>query len=80
MSNKTIYADNIANVSIIDGVARFDLVCFEPTSTDPKANQEVGSIKMSLPGLLRTHGQLQELVNKMVEQGVIKKVDSNPIE
>jgi hypothetical protein len=80
MPNKTIYADNIANFSIIDGVARFDLVCLEPTSSDPKATQKVGSIKMPLSGLLRTHGQLEELVNKMVNQGVIKKVDSNIIE
>jgi len=73
MSNSTTYADGIANITIIEGVARFDLVNFAPTSADPKAIKAVGTVAMSLQGLLRTHGQLNDLVNKLIEQGVLKK-------
>jgi hypothetical protein len=30
---------------------------------------------MSVQGLLRTHGQLNDLVNKLIEQGVLKKAE-----
>ncbi len=73
MSNTTIYADGIANITIIEGVARFDLINFAPTSAEPKAIKVVGSVGMSVQGLLRTHGQLHDLVNKLIEQGVLKK-------
>jgi len=75
MSNSTTYADGIANITIIEGVARFDLVNFAPTSADPKAIKTVGTVAMSVQGLLRTHGQLNDLVNKLIEQGVLKKAE-----
>ena len=75
MSNTTTYADGIANITIIEGVARFDLVSFAPTNAEPKAIQSVGTVAMSVQGLLRTHGQLNDLVNKLIEQGVLKKAE-----
>jgi hypothetical protein len=75
MPNTTIYADGIANITIIEGVARFDLINFAPTSAEPKAIKVVGSVGMSVQGLLRTHGQLHDLVNKLIEQGVLKKTE-----
>jgi hypothetical protein len=75
MSNNMIYADGIANISIIEGVVRFDLVGFAPTNADPKAIKAVGTVAMSVQGLLRTHGQLNDLVNKLIEQGVLKKAE-----
>ena len=75
MTNTTTYADGIANIIIIEGVARFDLMSFAPSSTDPKAIKTVGSVAMSVQGLLRSHGQLNDLVNKLIEQGVLKKAE-----
>jgi hypothetical protein len=75
MSNPTTYLDGITNIAIIEGVVRFDLVNFAPTSADPKAIKAVGTVAMSLQGLLRTNGQLHDLVNKLIEQGVLKKTE-----
>lgn len=79
MSNSTTYADGIANITIIEGVARFDLVNFAPTNADPKAIKAVGTVAMSVQGLLRTHGQLNDLVNKLIEQGVLKKAEPGAV-
>ena len=79
MTNSITYADGIANIAIIEGVARFDLVSFSPTNTDPKAIKLVGSVAMSVQGLLRTHGQLNDLVNKLIEQGVLKKAEPGAV-
>lgn len=79
MTNSTTYADGIANIAIIEGVARFDLVSFAPTNDDPKAIKAVGTVAMSVQGLLRTHGQLNDLVNKLVEQGVLKKAEPSAV-
>ncbi len=80
MTNTTIYADGIANITIIEGVARFDLVNFAPTRADPKAIKPIGSVAMSVQGLLRAHGQLNDLVNKLIEQGVLKKLEPGVVE
>jgi len=79
MSTSTTYADGIANITIIEGVARFDLVNFAPTSADSKGIKAVGTVAMSVQGLLRTHGQLLDLVNKLIEQGVLKKAEPGAV-
>lgn len=80
MTNSTIYADGIANIMIIEGVARFDLVNFAPSNAEPKATKSVGSVAMSVQGLLRTHGQLNDLVNKLIEQGVLKRAEPGAVQ
>lgn len=75
MSNSIIFTDGLTNITIIDGVARFDFVGFAPTNEDPKAIKTVGSVAMSVQGLLRMHGQLNDLVKKLIEQGVLKKLE-----
>jgi len=73
MSNEYIYVDGIDGVALVDGVLRFDLVAITQVK-DNKANlQKVGGMAMSLQGFLRTYGQMSQVVDKMVEQGLLKK-------
>ena len=68
-----IYADGIANVRLIDGVVRMDLVTtLSSTKEDTKLNS-VGSLMLSVPALVRVQGQLTEVLNRLVEDGVLKK-------
>ena len=73
---QTIYADGIANMSLIDGVIRIDLVNITQVEKDQTNVNPVGTVAMSLPGLLRTHDQLTKMINKMVEDGILTRNDA----
>lgn len=73
---QTIYADGIANISLIDGVIRFDLVNILRVDNEKTNLSQVGTVAMSLPALLRTHDQLSKAIDKMLEDGILKKNDA----
>ncbi|MDD2727816.1 hypothetical protein [Malikia sp.] len=75
---QTLYADGIANIRLIDGIVRLDLVNIQNLVEDKAAVQPVGSLAMTLPALLRTHQQLSAVLEKMVEQGLLKR--EQPVE
>ncbi len=70
---QTLYADGIANIRLIDGIVRLDLVNIQNLVDDQPVVQPVGTLAMTLPALLRTHQQLSAVLEKMVEQGLLKK-------
>lgn len=71
----TSYVDGIANITMIDGIVRFDLVNITHLEKEKADLRPSGSLAMSLPALLRTYEQLTQAVNKMVEDGILKKND-----
>ena len=75
----TTFADGLGNIRMVDGVLRFDLVNItgqpEPDKLEMKA---VGSVAMTLRGLVRTYGQLSGVMNQLTEQGVLKRNDPQP--
>jgi hypothetical protein len=74
--NTTLYSDGFANISLLDGVVRLDCVTLTPPDAENKVNVKVvGSMATSLPGLLRMHDQINGLVQKLVEQGVLQRND-----
>ena len=72
---QTIYADGIANMTLIDGVIRLDLVNLVQVEKEKATVRPVAAVAMSLPALLRTQEQLNGLIAKLVEQGVLQKRD-----
>ncbi|TLU87565.1 MAG: hypothetical protein FDX21_01665 [Chlorobium sp.] len=72
---QTIYADGVANITLIDGVIRFDLVNITQLEKEKANIRSVAALALSVPGLLRTHEQLTIAINKMVEDGILKKND-----
>ena len=77
----SIFIDGLSNVRLIDNVIRADLVQLVPSSNnDEKFQTETtGSISMSLAGLVRTHEQLGQVLNKLAEQGLLKKNETPPL-
>ena len=73
---QTIYADGVANITLIDGVIRLDLVNITQIENEKANIRPVGALALSLPALLRTHEQLTQAINKMVEDGILKKNDA----
>jgi hypothetical protein len=69
----TIYADGIANIQLIDGIVRLDLVNMGQVDKDKVTLKPVGSVALSLPALLRTYDQLSSLINALVDKGLLAK-------
>lgn len=71
----TIYADGLANIQLIDGVLRCDLVNMSPNEKNPEQFnlRPVGTLALSLPALMRTHDQLGKVIEALVEKGLLKK-------
>jgi hypothetical protein len=74
----SIFIDGIANIVMVDNVVRFDLVTLSnvgqpPTKDTPPKVDTVSSIATTLPGFLRLHEQMQNVINNMVAQGLLKK-------
>ncbi len=72
----TIYADGIANITMLDGVVRFDLINITQIDKEKSTAKSVGAVAMSVPALLRSYTELSAVINKLVEQGVLKKTDT----
>jgi hypothetical protein len=72
---QTIYADGIANMILVDGVVRVDLVNITQIENNETNVRTVGAIALSVPALLRTHDQLGKIIEKMVEDGILTKND-----
>lgn len=72
--NKTHqYIDGIDQVSLIDGVIRFDLIGISQINDGKAQIHQAGGLALSIQGFLRMHEQMSRVINKMVEQGVLKK-------
>jgi hypothetical protein len=72
---QSIFADSIVNISMAEGVVRFDLVSFgQPVAEEKKIPiKEVAGVATSLPGFIRMHEQMSKVVEELVKQGVLNK-------
>jgi len=79
MSHSSIFVDAFDNVTLADGVIRFDLITVAPgTANAQPVATKVGSVGMPIQGFLRTTEQFNQVINKMVEQGILKRGDPPP--
>ncbi|NTW53820.1 MAG: hypothetical protein HGB15_03455 [Chlorobaculum sp.] len=71
---QTIYADGIANMILVDGVVRLDLINVTSVEQGKEPNvDQVGRLALSLPALIRIQDQLSKMVDKMVQDGILTK-------
>lgn len=67
------YIDGVDQVTLIDGVVRFDLIGISQIQ-DGKVNaHHAGGLAMSIQGFLRMHEQMSRVIDKMVAEGILKK-------
>jgi hypothetical protein len=72
----TVYADGISNITMLEGIVRFDLINITQIDKDSRTAKSVGSVAMSVPALLRTYTELSGVLNKLIEQGVVKRTET----
>ena len=70
---QTIYTDGISNIAFHDGVVRIELITTRQVDNNKREITPAGSVAMSLPALIRVHGQLGKSIKSMVERGILTK-------
>ena len=71
---KEIYADGIGQIHMIANMVRYDFVTLQPgeEGKEPAPESKVRLI-MPLQGFLSAFNTMQQLIDKLVESGVITK-------
>lgn len=75
MNNNFQYIDGIGNIQIAEGVVRLDVLMMTKFDSEKSTAEKVGGLAMSLPAFLRSFNQMNQVVGKMVEQGLLKRND-----
>lgn len=74
-----LFADAIGDIKFENGVFRIDLVSISPTKVD-KDKKPVFEFKQRIimppEGFLRSFAIMEQAVKKLVDRGVLKKVES----
>ena len=71
---KEIYADGIGQIHFAGNMVRFDFVTLQPEA-DGAAPTPQGNIRVIMPpqGFLGAFNSMQQLIDKLVEAGVLQK-------
>ena len=71
---KEIFADGIGQIHFAGNMVRFDLVTLQPTE-EGQAPEQKSNLRLIMPpqGFLAAFNSMQQLIDKLVEAGVLKK-------
>lgn len=71
---KEIYADGIGQIHFAGAMVRFDFITLQPEA-DGKAPTPQSNMRIIMPpqGFLSAFNSMQQLIDKLVEAGVLKK-------
>ena len=80
MENMTAYSyvDGIGAISLADGVVRFDLMSITGIQEGKAVAARSGGLAMSLPAMIKVHDQLGQMINELVQKGVLQKNEQPP--
>jgi hypothetical protein len=73
-----IFADGVGRVDFVSGVVRIELVSLEPTESGQGKMEVRQRIAMPVDGFLHSLNTMGDLVNKLVEAGVLKRNEQQP--
>jgi hypothetical protein len=76
---KEIFADGIGQIHFAGGMVRFDYVTLQPTK-DGAAPTPEGNIRIIMPpqGFLAAFNSMQQLIDKLLDAGVLQKNNNAP--
>lgn len=74
LEKKEIFADGIGQIHFVGGMVRYDFITLNPTE-DGKAPESAASVRVIMPpqGFLNTFNSMQQLIDKLVEAGILTK-------
>jgi len=72
-SKKEIFVDGIGQIHFTGGMVRFDFVTLQPKEGENPTSEVVQRVIMPPQGFLSTFSSMQQLIDKLVEAGVLQK-------
>lgn len=71
---KEIFADGIGQIHFAGGMVRFDFVTLQPTENNQAPTPEA-NVRIIMPpqGFLGAFNSMQQLIDKLLEAGVLQK-------
>jgi hypothetical protein len=72
----SIYADGVRNVSFSNGVVKIEFATQQQITDDQLETTPVATVALPAPGFLQTLGQLNKLVEGLIEKGVLQRNDA----
>ena len=71
---KEIFADGIGQIHFVGGMVRYDFVTLQPEA-DGQAPVPQSNVRIIMPpqGFLSAFNSMQQLIDKLVEAGVLQK-------
>ena len=74
MEKKEIFADGIGQIHFAGNMVRFDFVTLQPEG-EGKAPSAESNVRVIMPpqGFLAAYNSMQQLINKLLEAGVLQK-------
>jgi hypothetical protein len=79
LDKKEIFADGIGQIHFAGGMVRFDFVTLQPEA-EGKAPIAQPNVRVIMPpqGFLSAFNSMQQLIDKLLEAGVLKKNEKAP--
>lgn len=75
MSNY-VFADSVANVSVVNGIVRLELIASTVDGQNEIKSSPAGTLILPLNGFINLHAQIDKIIKKMVEDGILKPAES----
>ena len=74
MGKKEIFADGIGQIHFAGGMVRYDFITLQPAE-EGKAPVPESNVRVIMPpqGFLAAFNSMQQLIDKLVEAGVLQK-------
>lgn len=70
------YVDGVGQISLVDGVVRAELMAITGMEEGKPILVRSGGLAMSLPAMLKLHGQFGQLINELLQKGVLQQSDA----
>lgn len=68
-----VFADTIGRIDFASGVVRFELVSLEPAGEGAGRMEVRQRVAMPIEGMLSAMNTMGQLVNKLIESGVVQR-------
>lgn len=72
-NRKEIFVDGIGQIHFTGGMVRFDFVTLQPKEGENPVPEVAQRVIMPPQGFLNAFGSMQQLIDKLVEAGVLQK-------
>jgi len=70
---REIFVDGIGQIHFTGGMVRFDFVTLQPKEGENPTTEVVQRVIMPPQGFLNTFSSMQQLIDKLVDAGVLQK-------